>query len=85
MLKNPTLFSHFLCKSYLYHLSPSSLLYKILQKPTQERCPKQSDQESQMTLIHHFPGFTLHNSTSVAEEMHVAVTFSWAYCVEKSS
>lgn len=85
MLKNSTPFSHFLCRRYLYDLSPSSLLYKILQKVTQERCPKQSDQKSQLTLIHHLPGFTLHNSTGVAEETHVAVRFGWAYCVEKSS
>lgn len=88
MLKNPTLFRHFLCKSCSISLSFITQFFAIqdpsvtdTREMSKAKRPRQSADFNPPLLRNYTPQCT----GVVEEEMHFAGTFSWAYCVDKSS
>lgn len=88
MLKNPTLFRHFSCKSCSISLSFITQFFAIqdpsvtdTREMSKAKRPRQSADFNPPLLRNYIPQCT----GVVEEEMHFAGTFSWAYCVDKSS
>lgn len=88
MLKNPTLFSHFLCKSCSISLSFITQFFAI-QDPSVTDTREMSKAKRPRQLADFNPplprNYTPQCTGVAEEEMHFAGTFSWAYCVDKSN
>lgn len=71
---------------YLYHQSPSSLAYKITSVTDTREMSKAKRPRQWSDFNPPLPrNYTPQCKGVAEEEMHLAGTFSWAYCADKSS